>query len=122
MICVWSDLVLGGEIECCLHDRPQLFWFDDMWGWPWSPTSTEHAARRNLVPLIFGMSVEAKSTDHIESGPCRVLRWRRTTPMIESIDHDVLFVKGFGVLRKKLERAVLFDKFASQITMEGDVA
>jgi hypothetical protein len=42
--------------------------------------------------------------------------------MIESIDHDVLFVKGFGVLRKKLERAVLFDKFASQITMEGDVA
>ena len=122
MVCVWADLVLGWEIECRLHDCPQLFSFDDMWGWPWSPASAEDAARRNLMPLIFGMSVKAKTTDHIESDPRCVLGCRRAAPLIESINGDVLIAKGFGVLREKPKHAVLLGKFAPQVTMEGDVA
>ncbi|WP_313611405.1 hypothetical protein, partial [Rhizobium sp.] len=81
----------------------------------------ENAAWRNLVPLVFGMSVETETTDHVKPNSRRVLRRRRTTPIIEAIDDNVLIAKGVGILREKLQHTVLLGKFAAQVTMEGDV-
>src|SRR3546814_358935 len=67
MIGEGADPALGRKIERRLHDRPDLFRFDDVRRWSRTLPPAKHIGGRNLVSWILGMGRSEEHTSELQS-------------------------------------------------------